>query len=735
MNNTPLKIFISYSHEDEKWKDRLQKYLNVQVQLNKLIVWDDREIRTGDEWNYSIEKAILESDIAILLVTVDFLNSSFIQNQEIPCIQKNNLKIMPLILSPCAWDDFSYISMQQGFTKNNQPLEELNINKELNRIVKELCDINLLNLSLDEKNNIDLECLKYKLTETLFWDEIDVNSCILTDNKTMIEMILRQIWNGNRGLIHKLKGMGRWFDKGQKATQCSGLKDILSHWNKNDIKTFIFYIPRSTTRAIRKKLVRKMNTKSITEKIERYIITESNRNLKNMLVYNLDDRDSEIEAIFDIQALKEELDKNSEESEKIFFIGLKYNLSSREVNVYLNNTPIAEESGLILGNSKLLKHKLKKGIIEIGVEEDVIVEFFDTNIFTSKDDDIGKDLEDIDFERDNIEIELDDITSLVLESKKEKNLIFSRERNRQLNEDTSESFSIIKDTKVNMDSFFIPKTKDLKRINLLLLEKDGQNIIAGGQYYSALTSCNILAELNIDFEKENICLKNHSDHKLFFSNYEDFWKFEDKSISSSSNYNTGIYTEILSSSRSIDGLLEVGLNIESTLTIEKGDEYTFDINEIEFNDSNVSFDKSGVLIQYSSFCIAQFDKEFSLHRTAYKMSDSGTIIDCFVRQPSKGVFQYGGRIFDNSSKTLGVLISSKPISLRHTRNGLEIDVSKLVATMDYIVKIVVSTNEYFLEDIYNSKKIIKKNEMKNVEIGIMSKNLKKPLIEFSLEFN
>ena len=153
----PPKIFISYSHADEVWKDRLHKYLNVQVRLNRLTVWEDRQIRTGEEWNPAIEKAILESDIAVLLVTIDFLNSDFIQNQEIPFIQKNNLKIMPIIISPCAWDDFEYISKQQGFTKNNQPLEELNINRELNRIVKELCHINLL--IVPQKESLSLKDL------------------------------------------------------------------------------------------------------------------------------------------------------------------------------------------------------------------------------------------------------------------------------------------------------------------------------------------------------------------------------------------------------------------------------------------------------------------------------------------------------------------------------------------------------------------------------------------------
>jgi len=583
------------------------------------------------------------------------------------------------------------------------------------------------------------------LEEILFLEEIDVGNCVLSDNKTTIDMILRQIWDGSRNLIDRLVLIGRWFDDELEGNQCGGVKDILNDWNKNNIKTFILYIPRTTSKTIRKKLSKKVSTKIISEKIVSYISSQSRRNV-DMVIYNLDDENYEIGNIFDIEALKNELDKNTKGSDKIFFIGLKYNLSSREVNVYLNNIPIAEESGLLLGNSKILKHKLKKGIMEISVDEDVTIEFFDTNEFSSKDDDIGDDLKDIDFERDSIDMELDYNGSLVLESKKEKSLIFSTDGSGEDDDDniddedtdTTGSSSISKNTRVNMDSFFIPKNRELKSVNLLLLEKDGQNIIAGGQYHSGLSSCNVLAELIIDFDNESMIIKNRSNDKLSFSNYTDFWKLEELSTSSSSNYNSGIYTEIMSSTTTvnngIDGLTEIGnLNVESNLIIEKGDEHTFNINQIEFNDSNVFFDKSGVLIRYSSFCIAKFDKEFALHRTAYRMSDSGTIIDCFVSQPSKGVFEYGGRVYDDSSSILGIIISSQPIYLRHTRTGLEIDATALV-TRGYMVQISASSNKYPLKDKYNAKKIIKRNEMKNVEIEVINKTLNKPLIEFSLEF-
>jgi hypothetical protein len=580
-------------------------------------------------------------------------------------------------------------------------------------------------------------------------DEIDIGSCILSDNQTTIDVVAKQIWEGNKSLIDILQRIGGFFDKEIANNQCDGIKDILIDWKENNIGTFIFYIPILTITEIQKKIKKRMRSRDVFQKIENYIITQCKKNVPEMLIYNLDDENDELTNIFKIDILREEFEKESEGNAKIYFMGLKYKLNNYKINTYLNNIPIGEKSGIVLGDSEILKHKLEKGFINIYVDNFIDIDFFNTNEFYSENKVVKKKFKKINFSDDRIDIELDKYNSpLIIESKQEKSLIFSTdgsdeidEEEENYNRDTRNSSPIARDTRVNMDSFFIPKTKGLKSVNLLLLEKDGQNIIAGGQYHSGLTACAVLAELTINLDQENITIKNYSNGKLSFSNYEDdFWRLEEKSSPNSSNYNSGIITEILSSTSSINstsGLTtEFGGNItiESNLIIKKDEEHTFDINEIEFNDSNVSFDKSGVLIRYSSFCIAKFEKEFALHRTAYRMSDSGTIIDCFVSQPKKGVFEYGGRVYDDSSSILGVVISSQPIYLRQTKQGLEIDATALVAR-GYIVQISASANKYPLKDKHNAKKILKKNEMKNVEIEVINRTLKKPLIEFSLEFD
>jgi hypothetical protein len=77
-------IFISYSHKDAEWLDKLKQFLQPLENKNLIRVWDDTEIRPGAEWLPEIRKALGAARVAVFLVTQDFLNSPFISNEELP---------------------------------------------------------------------------------------------------------------------------------------------------------------------------------------------------------------------------------------------------------------------------------------------------------------------------------------------------------------------------------------------------------------------------------------------------------------------------------------------------------------------------------------------------------------------------------------------------------------------------------------------------------------------------
>ena len=77
-------IFISYSHRDEDWKNRILLHLGVARKQDRFDLWDDRRIEGGEDWFEAITNAIDAGCVGILLVSAYSLTSNFILKEEVP---------------------------------------------------------------------------------------------------------------------------------------------------------------------------------------------------------------------------------------------------------------------------------------------------------------------------------------------------------------------------------------------------------------------------------------------------------------------------------------------------------------------------------------------------------------------------------------------------------------------------------------------------------------------------
>jgi serine/threonine protein kinase len=78
-------VFVSYSHEDDHWREIFQKALGRGVYQSVFQLWIDRQrIETGEIWRREIDEAIARSSIALVLVSAGFLGSDYIHTQELP---------------------------------------------------------------------------------------------------------------------------------------------------------------------------------------------------------------------------------------------------------------------------------------------------------------------------------------------------------------------------------------------------------------------------------------------------------------------------------------------------------------------------------------------------------------------------------------------------------------------------------------------------------------------------
>ena len=96
--------------------------------LGRLELWNDRQIRAGDEWREEIRKAIDSCQAAVLLVSADFMASDFIYNDELtPLLEaakSRGVRIIPLLVSSSYYDD-SNLSRFQAVNSPSEPLDML----------------------------------------------------------------------------------------------------------------------------------------------------------------------------------------------------------------------------------------------------------------------------------------------------------------------------------------------------------------------------------------------------------------------------------------------------------------------------------------------------------------------------------------------------------------------------------------------------------------------------------
>src|SRR5262245_20474349 len=96
-------VFISYSHQDEAWKNKLLPHLHALEQAGVgLRVLHDRKIDAGDQWYPEIQDAMANAAAAILLISPDFLASRFCIQEEVPALLKRHeeqgMLLIPILI-------------------------------------------------------------------------------------------------------------------------------------------------------------------------------------------------------------------------------------------------------------------------------------------------------------------------------------------------------------------------------------------------------------------------------------------------------------------------------------------------------------------------------------------------------------------------------------------------------------------------------------------------------------
>jgi len=98
----PVELFVSYSHSDVVWLERLRPLLKFDHCRDKAYVWDDRKMKAGDRWDKEIRKALERMDVFVGLVSYEFLASDYVRTVELKRAfareKKEEIEIVPIVL-------------------------------------------------------------------------------------------------------------------------------------------------------------------------------------------------------------------------------------------------------------------------------------------------------------------------------------------------------------------------------------------------------------------------------------------------------------------------------------------------------------------------------------------------------------------------------------------------------------------------------------------------------------
>ncbi len=104
----PLNLFISYSKYDKEYLTASQKHLKIFERQGKLRIWDDTQLKGGEEWDAVIRLELAAADIILFLVSANLIATDYVWDTEmkeaLDRAAAGDVAVVPVIIRSCVWD-------------------------------------------------------------------------------------------------------------------------------------------------------------------------------------------------------------------------------------------------------------------------------------------------------------------------------------------------------------------------------------------------------------------------------------------------------------------------------------------------------------------------------------------------------------------------------------------------------------------------------------------------------
>lgn len=101
------RVFIGFHPRDRKWAERLSRHLEPLLGTGPVESWDPSRAQADEPWREELEVAIESAQVAVVLVSADYLASALAVEEEIPLLLESardrGLVLLPVIVGPAAF--------------------------------------------------------------------------------------------------------------------------------------------------------------------------------------------------------------------------------------------------------------------------------------------------------------------------------------------------------------------------------------------------------------------------------------------------------------------------------------------------------------------------------------------------------------------------------------------------------------------------------------------------------
>ena len=145
----PVRVFLSYAHEDDSYRIRLEKALKLLQRQQLVERWSDRKILPGGDWAEEIDRELNRADLILLLVSDDFLHSDYCWGVEVERAMERQKEgeavVVPVVVRASDWESAPFGKLQAlprdarpvaGWEQEDEAWKD--VSKGLRRLVEQI---------------------------------------------------------------------------------------------------------------------------------------------------------------------------------------------------------------------------------------------------------------------------------------------------------------------------------------------------------------------------------------------------------------------------------------------------------------------------------------------------------------------------------------------------------------------------------------------------------------------